>query len=65
MRNLLDLTHDTIFVRDRDDVITYWNRAATEALWLAGRGRASAARRPQLLEYRSSPRRSDDNHVRS
>ncbi len=28
--NLLDLTHDTIFVRDRDDVITYWNRAATE-----------------------------------
>src|SRR5215211_2445291 len=28
--NLLDLTHDTIFVRDHDDVITYWNRAATE-----------------------------------
>ena len=25
---LLDLTHDTIFVRDRNDVITYWNRAA-------------------------------------
>lgn len=28
--DLLDLTHDTIFVRNRDDVITYWNRAATE-----------------------------------
>src|SRR5882757_3460560 len=28
--NLLDLTHDTIFVRNHDDVITYWNRAATE-----------------------------------
>lgn len=25
---LLDLTHDTIFVRDMNDVITYWNRAA-------------------------------------
>lgn len=25
---LLDLTHDTIFVRDMDDVITYWNRGA-------------------------------------
>lgn len=28
--SLLDLTHDTIFVRNLDDVITYWNRAATE-----------------------------------
>ena len=28
--NLLDLTHDTIFVRDMNDVITYWNRAAEE-----------------------------------
>ncbi|WP_213779785.1 ATP-binding protein [Caballeronia sp. dw_276] len=25
---LLDLTHDTVFVRDRQDVITYWNHAA-------------------------------------
>jgi PAS domain S-box-containing protein len=29
---LLDLTHDTIFVRDMNDVITYWNRGA-EALY--------------------------------
>jgi PAS domain S-box-containing protein len=28
--SLLDLTHDTIFVRDMDDVITYWNRGALE-----------------------------------
>ena len=30
--SLLDLTHDTIFVRSMDDVITYWNRGA-EALY--------------------------------
>lgn len=29
---LLDLTHDTVFVRDMNDVITYWNRGA-EALY--------------------------------
>jgi two-component system, LuxR family, sensor kinase FixL len=28
---LLDLTHDTIFVRDANDVITYWNRGAEES----------------------------------
>jgi two-component system, LuxR family, sensor kinase FixL len=28
--SLLDLTHDTVFVRDRGDVIVYWNRAAEE-----------------------------------
>ena len=28
--NLLNLTHDTIFVRDMNDVITYWNRGAEE-----------------------------------
>ena len=28
--NLLNLTHDTIFVRGMDDVITYWNRGAEE-----------------------------------
>jgi len=27
---LLDLTHDTIFVRDTKDIITYWNRGAQE-----------------------------------
>lgn len=28
--SLLNLTHDTIFVRDMKDVITYWNRGALE-----------------------------------
>ena len=27
---LLDLTHDTVFVRDMNDIITYWNRGAAE-----------------------------------
>jgi PAS domain S-box-containing protein len=27
---LLDLTHDSVFVRDMNDVITYWNRGAAE-----------------------------------
>jgi two-component system, LuxR family, sensor kinase FixL len=29
---LLDLTHDAIFVRDRNDIVTYWN-AGAEALY--------------------------------
>jgi PAS domain S-box-containing protein len=28
---LLDLTHDTVFLRDRANVIRYWNRAASDA----------------------------------
>ena len=27
---LLDLTHDTVFVRNMNNVITYWNRGAEE-----------------------------------
>lgn len=33
--SLLNLTHDTIFVRDMSDVITYWNRGAQELYGLA------------------------------
>jgi PAS domain S-box-containing protein len=33
--SLLNLTHDTIFVRDMSDIITYWNRGAEELFgWL-------------------------------
>jgi PAS domain S-box-containing protein len=28
--HLLDLTHDTVFARDMNDIITYWNRGAEE-----------------------------------
>jgi len=28
--SLLNLTHDTIFIRDMSDIITYWNRGAQE-----------------------------------
>ena len=42
--SLLNLTHDTIFVRDMSDVITYWNRGAEELYgWTArGSGRQDA-----------------------
>src|SRR5262249_20912504 len=34
--SLLDLTHDTIFVRDIHGIITYWNRGAQELYgWIA------------------------------
>jgi PAS domain S-box-containing protein len=34
--SLLDLTHDSIFTRDMNDVITYWNRGAQELMgWTA------------------------------
>jgi len=34
--SLLNLTHDTIFVRDMSDIITYWNRGAQELFgWTA------------------------------
>jgi PAS domain S-box-containing protein len=47
--SLLDLTHDTIFVRDMDDVITYWNRGAQELYgWTSGQAIGKAAH--QLLQ---------------
>jgi PAS domain-containing protein len=36
---LLELTHDIIIVRDKNDVITYWNQAAETLYgWKKGRG---------------------------
>jgi PAS domain S-box-containing protein len=47
--SLLDLTHDTIFVRDMSDVISYWNRGAEELYgWKAEQ--AIGQRSPQLLQ---------------
>jgi len=47
--SLLDLTHDTIFVRDMSDVITYWNRGAQELYgWTAEE--AIGKRTHQLLQ---------------
>jgi two-component system, LuxR family, sensor kinase FixL len=46
---LLDLTHDTVFVRDMRDVIIYWNKAAEE---LYGWTREEAVGKPshQLMQ---------------
>jgi PAS domain S-box-containing protein len=47
--SLLNLTHDTIFVRDMSDVITYWNRGAQELYgWKSEE--AIGKRAPELLQ---------------
>jgi PAS domain S-box-containing protein len=47
--SLLNLTHDTIFVRDMNDIITYWNRGAQELYgWAAEE--AMGKRSPELLQ---------------
>jgi PAS domain S-box-containing protein len=46
---LLDLTHDTVFVRDMNDVITYWNRGAYE-LYGWQRGEAVGKITHQLMQ---------------
>jgi PAS domain S-box-containing protein len=47
--SLLNLTHDSIFVRDMSDVITYWNRGAQELYgWTAEE--AIGKRSPELLK---------------
>lgn len=47
--SLLNLTHDTIFVRDMNDVITYWNRGAQE-LYGWTQEQAIGRRAPDLLQ---------------
>lgn len=49
--NLLELTHDAIFVRDANDTITYWNRAA-EQLYGWPRAEAIGRRADDLLQTR-------------
>jgi PAS domain S-box-containing protein len=47
--NLLNLTHDTIFVRDMNDMITYWNRGAQELYGLMA-DQAVGKRAHELLQ---------------
>jgi PAS domain S-box-containing protein len=47
--SLLDLTHDTVFVRDMNDTITYWNRGAEE-LYGWNREQAVGKTTRQLLQ---------------
>jgi PAS domain S-box-containing protein len=56
--DLLELTHDAIFVRDMNDTITYWNRGA-EALYGWPREEAVGRRAAELLQTRF-PGRQDD-----
>ncbi len=49
--NLLELTHDAIFVRDMNDTITYWNRGA-EVLYGWPREEAVGRRAAELLQTR-------------
>ena len=46
---LLDLTHDTIFVRDMNNVITYWNQGA-ELLYGWSRAEAIGQSSHQLMQ---------------
>src|SRR6267143_919850 len=47
--SLLDLTHDTVFVRDMNDTITYWNRGA-EQLYGRDSGQAVGKTTHQRLQ---------------
>jgi PAS domain S-box-containing protein len=49
--DLLELTHDAIFVRNLDDTITYWNRGA-EAVYGWARAEAIGRRASDLLQTR-------------
>lgn len=49
---LLDLTHDTIFVRDMKDRITYWNRGSEQLYgWSAGEALGRSSHELQHTEF--------------
>ena len=61
--NLLNLTHDSIFVRDMDFVISYWNRGAQELYgwkpevkwsWFSGQKKGSFLDRAAALKMEKS-----------
>jgi len=58
---LLDLTHDSILVRDLNDVITYWNRGAEELMgWTAEQ---AVGKRAHELLRTVFPRPFDEIHA--
>jgi PAS domain-containing protein len=60
--SLLNLTHDTIFVRDMRDIITYWNRGAHELFgWTPEEaiGKRSHDRNPCRYLVRFTPQRDE------
>jgi PAS domain S-box-containing protein len=59
--DLLNLTHDTIFVRDMNDVIRYWNRGAEELYgWTSGEAVGQVTHSLMQTIFPAPPRR--DHH---
>jgi PAS domain S-box-containing protein len=64
--SLLDLTHDSIFVRGMDDVITFWNRGAEELYgWTAADVVGKATTHRQLQTVFPAPFDDVDAELRS
>jgi two-component system sensor kinase FixL len=60
---LLDLTHDTVFVRNMNDVITYWNRGAEELYgWTREEAVGKVTHRPLGGRARTHETRWDEGH---
>jgi len=64
--SLLDLTHDSIFVRDMNDVITYWNRGAEELYgWTAEQAVGKISPELLLTYFRAPRQQIQDELVRN
>jgi len=64
--SLLDLTHDSIFVRDMNDVITYWNRGAEELYgWTAEQAVGKISPELLLTDFPAPRQQIQDELVRN